>query len=149
MEEMKHNTKKMRVQALVWLLILVVGYTIYSRNHTVDYVSIGLDGEKIGISISGADTIFLMFEDIEEIEYLKSFDRGTQIDGIEKEDFCYGTFENDTYGTYTLCGFPEVPEYMVIHTRDGIYAVNRGTVNDTQAEFKKVWVAYSAAKKES
>lgn len=145
MNEIIQNTKRTRVQALAWLLILVGAYTIYSQNHTVDYISIGVDGEKIGINIAGTDTIFLMFEDIEQIEYLKSFDAGIQKDGIKEEDFCYGTFENDSYGTYTMCGFPDVSEYIVIHTREGVYAVNRASVKDTQTEYKKIWVAYRAA----
>lgn len=142
MEEMKRNTKRVIVQVLVWLLILVGVYLIYNRSHPVDFVSIGLDGEKIGINISGSDTIFLMFDDIDQIEYLKSLDAGTQIDGIEKDNFRYGTFENDTYGSYTLCGFSDVPEYIAIHTKDGVYVVNRSSVEDTQQEFKKLWLAY-------
>ena len=89
-------------------------------------IGVSLDfGEEV-LTLSASDYDWLIpYCQIESLELTDLPDTGTLIEGIEKRPLRCGTWENETWGSYTLCINPKIGRCIVVTMHHGdIYVLN-------------------------
>lgn len=114
---------------------IFVGVIVYTLLSTGNKDLIYFKPSADGLLIEGPQDykIDIPYGDIENIELLKTFDRGESAGGVIGTDICYGTFENELYGKYELFSIPSVKTHIALTTGDGrVYVINRENNGDTE-----------------
>jgi len=119
-------------------LILVMVFVVAIRMQNAASVGIDFNDTQIVISgPSGTEPISINYNDIQSITLLDNYNVGTKLSGVKNRRLYYGTFENDTYGTYSLCAVPSISSIIEIRTENDIVLFNY--------ESNKVTTALSAS----
>lgn len=106
---------------IVLILAIVLVYTF-----TGGSVGISLDfGEdSLALAASGYDWD-IPYADIVSLELTRLPDTGSCIDGTDRRSLACGTWENETWGRYTLCVKPDIENCIIITMTDGrVYVLN-------------------------
>jgi hypothetical protein len=127
------DLKKSQRINFIFIIIVLVIFTIYFRNTHTTAVTFDIGDTSITLEgPSGApDPVTVPFSDILSISYLTEFDPGENVDGLSNSRCYFGTFQNDAYGTYTLCAYPKVKEYILMNTTDGVIVFNYDSTDST------------------
>lgn len=133
------NNKKARRQVLFWVIMIILGYTIWSIYNAKSYsMTVGFDDEKMGIVVSGEteQNFFCAYDEIESVELIDNWEAGTQLSGITETDFCCGEFSKQGYERYELCYFTDVTNYIVVQKKDGLFVYNCSTEKKTESSYE-------------
>ncbi len=89
-------------------------------------VGVSLDFGEASLTLSASDYDWaLPYDQIESLELTELSDKGILIEGIEKRTLCCGTWENETWGRYTLCINPKIDLCIIVTMDNGdIYVLN-------------------------
>lgn len=87
------------------------------------------------------------YKDIDTLQVIELDDKGELIQGESNKNYTYGTFKNDKYGEYTICGLTKLKTYMEIRTVDGKYFLSNFENKDTTTEFCRALREYISKKK--
>lgn len=123
-------------------LILIMVFVIAIRMQSAASVSIDFNDTQIVITgPSGTEPISIDYKSIQSITLLTEYSVGKKVSGVENRRLYYGVFENDTYGTYSLCAVPSISSVIEIRTEDGVILFNYESdkvttaLSDSMAEF--------------
>ena len=99
-------------------------------------------GGSVGISLDfGEDALAISAEQQDwsipydqiislELAEVKEFD--ARLEGNEKRALYYGSYENDSWGQYTLCVDPRINSCIIIETTNGFFVLNYENEESTQ-----------------
>ncbi len=121
--------------------VIFVGVIVYTLVSTGNRDMVYYKPSETGILIQGPAgyTIDINYNDIENIELLKSFDRGVSAGGGTDRNLYYGTYENDLYGKYELFEIAGVKTHISVTARDGkVYVLTRENNGDTESYYDAV-----------
>lgn len=128
----KQNPGKYR--NIVFVLILLIGFTVYQMNRNSNPVTYQFTSDSV--TLTGPDNapapITVSYDTILSVYELSELELGTNLSGLNTAACQFGTWENDLFGTYTLCAYSSVTEYMVIQTSDGTVVCNYESADATQ-----------------
>ncbi len=123
-------------------LIMIMVFVAAIRMQTAASVGIDFNDDQIVITgPSGTEPFSIDYKTIRSITLLTGYQAGTKVSGVENRRLYYGTFENDAYGTYSLCAVPSISPVIEIRTDDGVFLFNyesdkvTTTLSDSMAEF--------------
>ena len=115
-----------RIMTMIIVAIFAFG-TIQALSGQSGAVTAATDDYKLGVMGTYGETLFISFEDIEDVQLLESLDLGTCVDGDITKNTMSGTFSNDTFGEYTLHVYSKCEQYIVIKYDEGkILVFNQG-----------------------
>lgn len=116
MESNKKNT--------IFLLLLAAIVLIYT--FTGGSIGIYPDFGEDSLTVSASSWDWTIpYDQIASLELAQLPDKGTMRDGIDKAKLQCGDWENDTWGSYTLCVVPKVEACIVVTQIDGsIFVMN-------------------------
>lgn len=137
-------TRKSRKLNLIFLVIIIVGFLVYSAFFRSDVVTAAMGEDSFGVTTLENQTIAFLLTDIESVEYhddFASFDRGTMQSGSDSSSCYSGTYVNDTFGEYQLHANMKVDCYIVIHYTGGILVFNNPTVEETEELYNNLYSA--------
>ena len=104
---------------LIVVVAVVVIFTIYKMNSGSAVSStIGIDDEKIGITLEDGSAMFIELSDVEDVEYLDNLD--------------------DVTTEYTMIGDESQGAYIYIETDDENYVINAATKATTWQTYKDI-----------
>lgn len=127
------SSSKSRMNFLFTIVILVVFSFYYFSNHVVPVTFQYEEDRMILTGPSGAPfSVELKYEEILSVSEITELETGTNLSGINTEQCWFGTWENDCYGTYTLCASPSFSDYIVLETADGVVVCNYESADATQ-----------------
>lgn len=149
--ESRKNRKKKRSHLglkrtgvrLLWIVALVAVFLALfgSRSATIAVSSI----EK-GISLTGPDggVYEVFYADIEIIQLIELPENyGTCIDGGIDKGFSYGLWENDEWGTYSLCVRNSVRQAILISQKGNVLVFNYEGITSTESFYHALLEAIS------
>lgn len=118
--------KRARIGNILVIIVLFVVFTIYYRNTHTEAVTYNF--QDTCVVLTGApgspDPVIIKFSDIVSISQTSSPNLGGFVDGCNTKLCQFGIWENEAYGSYTLCAYPDVMEYIVIETTNGYVVCN-------------------------
>lgn len=100
--------------------------------------------KKAEVSLKIEDDVFSMLyqeeavirftkEEISSVELLDTFDAGEALEAVSEEGYLVGEWENDVWGTYTLCINQEIETYVVVTTDERIFVFNYMNEDTTES----------------
>ena len=115
------------------IIIIFAGVTIYTLFHPS--TAFGLAFGDDSMTITGPDgapfAVTVSYEDILSVSQTDSLEIGTRLEGLSTDSCRFGTWENESYGSYTLCAVPSISNYIVLETREGMVAFNYESADTT------------------
>lgn len=122
--------QKIRNMFLTLLIpVLILLYIFFGGS-----VGISLDFGENELTISASDYDWVIpYDEIESLELTDLPELGTVINGINNRTLCCGTWENETFGEYTLCADPRIETCIVIRMKSGgVYVLNYENSDSTK-----------------
>lgn len=112
-----------RYKNLIWLVVILAAFTIYSfaSGGTSTYLS--FEGDAITVTAPESYTHAVNYDDIADVSLVDEFDAGTAVSGSENRRYYWGTWENNVWGEYTLCASKKIDNALVITTTSGDHLV--------------------------
>ena len=112
------------------LLVAVVLFYTFSGNS----IGIQLDFGEDALTVSASDRDWLLpYDQIESLSLSYLPDVGTMTEGIDKRTLQCGTWENESFGSYTLCVDPRIDACIVITNESGsVFVVNYENEDSTK-----------------
>lgn len=125
-------TNKNRILSIV-ILVAVTVLSLMSGKIGVD---LDFGEETLTVSVSGFEKE-IPYAGITSLELAELPDTGTLLEGGDKRGLQYGTWENDTWGEYSLCITSKVSQALVLTMEDGsVFVLNYQDQDNTQALFE-------------
>lgn len=125
---------KNRNISLALLILFLAAFTILSRLFGGAGITLDFDQDALTIGGPKKFSIVVEYDSIDSLELVELTDAGTLISGGENRSYFWGTWENDTWGQYTLCAAKKVDTAILITTQDHELIVFDDYSNDTTAE---------------
>ncbi|MCD7920783.1 MAG: hypothetical protein LUG45_12090 [Clostridiales bacterium] len=122
-----------------WILMLaiLVAVTLFSLLNREGAVTMSFEDEALVINGADEYSFQVAYDEIASIALEELPDLGAAVDGGEDGSFRYGVWENDTWGTYTLCLTVNMNTCIVLTLQDGsIYVFNYGDEDSTQIVYE-------------
>lgn len=110
---------KNKVIRFLLLLLVLAAFTVLSR--FLGGANITLDFDEDALTIGGPKklSVIVEYDRIAGLELVELADTGTLVSGGENRSYSWGTWENDTWGRYTLCAAKKADTAILITTQDG------------------------------
>jgi hypothetical protein len=134
-QETKRSMASAERRNLIFIVILLVGFTIYSAfgNSGGLSLSFGEDALTVTGPKDAPEAVVVAYEDIQQLSLVEDLPLGERVDGLESKSCQFGTWQNASYGSYTLCALPSVTTYLVIETEEGVVVCNYESAEATQS----------------
>ncbi len=127
-----------------WLcvgIVLVVLVILTSRNGSI---TANLSDTALGVVGSEGDPIFIDFINIDHVDLISSFERGTLLAGLETANTWEGSYENTEFGIYELEAYSNVDAFIVVYYGNRILVYNYSSKRSTNSNYKKLQEALEA-----
>ncbi len=134
--------KKRNTVFALLILAAVLIYTIAGGN-----IGTNLDFGEDALRLRAAGNDWTIpYSEIASLELQDLPDLGHRVQGSEKRSLYCGTWENDTWGEYTLCIVPKVETCIVITMSDGNHYVINYENNESTEEFHNMFATLLQSK---
>lgn len=132
---MPESMKRKTVLWVVTILLMVMIFQAFSGKN-----SISMHGSDNGLVANcGQDKTFMIrYDGMTDIALRSEFDMGSPVDGVNRGNLRYGTWNNTELGKYTAAVSVNIPDYIVIHSTDGSYVINLENSDSTEALYKQL-----------
>lgn len=126
MKKQNATTREKQIHLMVLVgiaFIIAMGWELISNS---GHGSIGYHTGEESITLTGPEdtSAEIAYADMQEITSVTDFDYGTAVDGGTKGSVNYGTWENESLGTYTSFINTGIDTVILITTEDTTYAFN-------------------------
>lgn len=130
---------KLTPKLVISVLLIAVLFGLFWKQNA-NSVSIQFQDDSMTLSAPESDafTIDIAYGDISSMELVQDLDLGSCVDGTEEELRKNGMWENTAFGQYYLCIYTNIPQYIVLHTTDGVVVFNYESEDTT----KKLYEAF-------
>lgn len=118
------------------LFILVAAVLVYSFSG--NSIGIALDFGDTALTVSAASRDWTLdYDQIASIALSDLPDVGTPADGTDQRKLQCGVWENETWGTYTLCVSPKISRCIVLTMHNGdIFVLNYESADSTASLYE-------------
>ena len=124
--------KTIRILGILLLIVIL----IYLLTKKTEGTSITIKEDYLSLSYSTGDSFEIKYKDIISVAEMQDLDLGTYVSGKETKNTKFGVWENNEFGKYKLCIFPNVNRYIVVKTLNEIFAFNFESVDATDSFYK-------------
>lgn len=113
------------------ILILAIGYGSGSVAYEMDSVQ---------LAVVGLDQapIFVPYDTITDVELVETFRMDKTVDAADWDSGWCGTYENEDYGTFTLCAYSSPGLYIVVKHNSGVLIFNAKNAGATRNAYEKL-----------
>ncbi|MCH4032759.1 MAG: PH domain-containing protein [Lachnospiraceae bacterium] len=117
------TSRRRHLMFLVGIAFLVaIGWQILTGSRSS--VTFHTANDAFTLTGPGGTSATIAYADIKDIKSTDSFDPGTAKGGGTSGSVCYGTWKNDSLGTYTAFVDTDIDTVILVKTNDGTYAFN-------------------------
>lgn len=134
--------KKRNWTNLLFILVIIIGFSIYSMAHTGQRSSYQLAGCALTLNGPEGFTVEIDLNDVKSIESRSEYIPGTCVTGNTSDGYSYGIWENEEFGEYQLCVLDKVPACVVIIEDNGTVTVFNFENTRTTIDFGNTLAKY-------
>jgi len=120
----------------IWTVLILVAVFLYTML-TGPAISVTPGPEALKLDMPN-QSVVLPYDAITDCELIEQPDFGTCVEGKDARKYQCGRWENEAWGTYTLCVYTSSKECIVIKTDTEIYVVNMASDSDTEQMFQQI-----------
>lgn len=129
------NVRSQKTHRAFLTIIVVVVFCVFDFI-SKQSASIAYTYGESALTISGPSDapspVEVEYEDIRSVSEITELDAGTNLDGLCTDQCWFGTWQNEAYGDYTLCAYPNASGYVVLETAEGIIICSDENASKTQ-----------------
>lgn len=115
--------KKRNWTNLLFILAIIIVFSIYSMVHARQGVSYQLTGSAFALTGPEGFMAEINLNNVKSLEFRSEYTRGTCVTGNTNGGYSYGIWENEEFGEYQLCVLDKVPACVVITENNGTVTV--------------------------
>lgn len=133
-----YDKKKHRMIGIIVTLVLAILFAalislMFTGNITVEY---GDGGFKIVADYF--EDLTVGYDEVDSVELVEDFDRGTRVYGFGGSKLLMGTFESDTYGKYTLYAYTKCDYGVVVRSGEKTLIITGKDKVETEKIYEKL-----------
>ena len=133
-----YDKKKYKVIGIIVTLVLAVLFAaliplMFTGNITVEY---GDGGFKIEADYF--EDLTVGYDEVDSVELVEDFDRGTRVYGFGSSKLLMGTFKSDTYGKYTLYAYTKCDYGVVVRSGEKTLIITGKDKVETEKIYEKL-----------
>lgn len=135
-EELQRRTRKYTNMLLI--IVIMIGVSLFSLFHGENTVQFNWTEEHVQITAPD-DTIFtIVYNEIIAAELITHPDYGYCHAGGKRSGWIYGSWENDVWGTYTLCAGTNTQQCIVLRTASETFVLSYESDDITAALYDSI-----------
>lgn len=115
------------------IFVLVIVALVWPEN-----LNIQVTDSAVEIDCASWPDVKVELEDITKVSIKDHIQRGKRTNGYGSAYLYEGTFNNVNYGEYQLYVYKDCLPSVILHTKDGVVALNRKTEKDTKKLYHEI-----------
>ncbi|MBO7216108.1 MAG: SdpI family protein [Clostridia bacterium] len=133
-----YDKKKYRIIGIIVTLVLAILFAaliplMFTGNITVEYGNAGFK-----IEADYFEDLTVGYNEVDSVELVEDFDRGTRVYGFGGARLLMGTFESDTYGKYTLYAYTKCDYGVVVRSGEKTLIITGKDKTETEEIYEKL-----------
>ena len=133
-----YDKKKYKVIGIIVTLVLAILFAVliplmFTGNITVEYGNAGFK-----IEADYFEDLTVGYNEVDSVELVEDFDRGTRVYGFGGSKLLMGTFESDTYGKYTLYAYTKCDYGVVVRSGEKTLIITGKDKVETEKIYEKL-----------
>ena len=133
-----YDKKKYRIIGIIVTLVLAILFAaliplMFTGNITVEYGNAGFK-----IEADYFEDLTVGYNEVDSVELVEDFDRGTRVYGFGGARLLMGTFESDTYGKYTLYAYTKCDYGVVVRSGEKTLIITGKDKTETEKIYEKL-----------
>lgn len=133
-----YDKKKYRMIGIIVTLVLAILFAaliplMFTGNITVEYGNAGFK-----IVADYFEDLTVGYNEVDSVELVEDFDRGTRVYGFGGSKLLMGTFESDTYGKYTLYAYTKCDYGVVVRSGEKTLIITGKDKAETEKIYEKL-----------
>lgn len=131
----ERQRRKAKYTNLLILLAIMIVVTVVTLVRGETAVSFDWSDTRVQITDPGGTSFTVVYADVTSLELVEHPDYGNCISGKKTASWIYGAWENDVWGTYTLCASAGTDLCIVMQTQQGAVVISYESDEITSALF--------------
>lgn len=127
--------KRMTAITAIVVPVILIGVVILMFTGNID---VNCEDTSFNIHATYWNDLEVDYSKIDTVEYRKGLDLGTRINGFGSARLSMGTFQNDTFGAYTLYSYNGAKEFVVLTSGKNKLVIGLKEAGDTQEFYKQI-----------
>ncbi|MCD7835009.1 MAG: hypothetical protein LUH00_13660 [Lachnospiraceae bacterium] len=119
-------------------LLIIIFYTIYQFAGGGEETNFVWSDTSVTVICPDEEEFTVNYADVTSLDLISDADYGICISGKDSGSKYYGTWENDLWGTYSLCIFTSISNCIVIHANDSVLVFNYESASITESLFEEI-----------
>jgi hypothetical protein len=115
---------------------LLIGVIALFLAKDVEGISIDVKNDTLSLSYSSGDSFEFRYADILSVTETQDLGLGKYVSGTQTKSYWVGVCENDDFGKYNLCIYPNVARYIVVETSNDVFVFNLESEEATDSFYK-------------
>ncbi|MBR4853037.1 MAG: SdpI family protein [Clostridia bacterium] len=133
-----YDKKKYRIIGITVTLVLAILFAaliplMFTGNITVEYGNAGFK-----IEADYFEDLTVGYNEVDSVELVEDFDRGTRVYGFGGSKLLMGTFKSDTYGKYTLYAYTKCDYGVVVRSGEKTLIITGKDKAETEKIYEKL-----------
>ena len=120
----------------IWTVLILLAVLIYTVI-AGPAITVAADREHLKLDMPN-HAVVLPYDSITAASLEKSVDYGVCSVGKDARQYKCGTWENEAWGSYTLCVYTAAEQCVVLETTTGRYVVNMASDADTERLYEMI-----------
>lgn len=126
-----------RLKNLIWFIIIIAAFVIVTQLRGSSGIYLDFGDDVLTVSAPNDFSHTIPYDNIVKLELVELTNVGTAVSGDENRKYYWGTWENDTWGQYTLCASKKINNAILITTTNKDFLVfNYESKETTEAMLK-------------
>lgn len=130
--------RKTKYTNLLIILAIMIVISVFSLIHSENAVDFHWTEDLLQITDPNGNSYSIIYSDVVALELLERPNYGACVTGRETSSWLYGTWENDQWGSYTLCASSGTSMCIVIRTDEGIFVLSYESDEITSALYESL-----------
>lgn len=130
--------RKAKYTNLLIILAIMIVISVLSLIHSENTVVFDWSETQVQITDPDGISYTIVYSDVVSLELMERPNYGTCITGKETSSWLYGNWENDVWGSYTLCASTGSNLCIVACTADEIFVLSYESDNITSALYESL-----------
>ncbi|MCD7812742.1 MAG: hypothetical protein LUH20_01585 [Lachnospiraceae bacterium] len=127
-----------KYRSLLLPLLIIIIYTIYQFVGGGAAADFAWSETSVTVICPDETEFTIDYADVTSLELCTDANYGTCISGNDSGSAYYGTWENDLWGTYSLCVTQSIGNCIVMQTDDATFVINYESEEITSALFEEI-----------
>ena len=133
----------------IFLVLVLVAFIVLTSIFGGTGMNVDFGEDSLTVFGPGKYSFTVDYDRVADMERVELTDPGAMISGGENRSYCWGSWENEAWGSYTLCASKKIDTAIHMTTTDGEHLVFNFQDEDTTASILEMFTQLLAHRAET